>query len=75
MTASGRWGPAPLRDAAVARASAQGAEHGADEHANDRPTRVVIPRQLLRAECLVLVPLETSPETERSPRARRDPTA
>jgi hypothetical protein len=31
-------------DALIARASAQHAEHGADEHTNDRATHVVIPR-------------------------------
>ena len=36
-----------VRDAAVARASAQEAEHGADEHADDPATHVVIPRQLV----------------------------
>ena len=37
----------PVRFAAVARASAQQAEHGADEHGDDRATQVVVPRQLV----------------------------
>jgi hypothetical protein len=38
---------ATVRDAAVARAGAQEAEHGTDEHGDDPATQVVIPRPLV----------------------------
>jgi hypothetical protein len=39
--------PSTIRHAVVARASAQEAEHGADEHGDDPATQVVLPRQLV----------------------------
>ena len=43
----GHRAPTTIRDAVVARAGAQEAEHGADEHGDDPAAHVVIPRQLV----------------------------
>ena len=43
----GHRAPTTVPDAAVERASAQEAEHGADEHGDDTATQLVVPRQLV----------------------------